>query len=299
MDENRENLPGEVELIPLERIRVLNPRARDAKRFKQIVENISHVGLKKPITVSLRTDSFIGGDPVYDLVCGQGRLEAFHALGEKEIPAIVVSATKEDRLVMSLVENLARRQPTQFEHVLQIVRLRDAGYSSTEIGKKVDLTSSFVNAVLGLWDKGEERLLRGVEEGRIPVSLAVALAQATDADDQRILTEAYESGKLGGKKLIVAKRLLDQRRNHGKNMRRIRGKRTSASSSDALVRTYRQEAQRKRVFVKKAKLCELRLEFVTGAIRELVKNEDFVNLMRAENLVSLPRFLAEQAGLEP
>ena len=299
MNEHPNDFPGEVRLIPLDRIRVLNPRSRDAKRFQKIVENISHVGLKKPIAVSTRTDSFIGGDPVYDLVCGQGRLEAFHALGEKEIPAIVVSATKEDRLIMSLVENLARRQPTRFEHVLQIVRLRDEGYSSTEIGEKVDLTSSFVNSVLALWDKGEERLLRGVEEGRIPVSLATALVQATDADDQKVLTEAYESGKLSGKKLIAAKRLLDQRRNHGKSMRPIRGKRKSVSSSDALVKTYRKEAQRKGQFVKKAKLCELRLQFVTGAIRELVKNEDFVNLLRAEDLVSLPRFLADEAGLEP
>ena len=299
MEEHRNNLPGEVQMISLDRIRVLNPRARDTKRFQQIVENISHVGLKKPITVSTRTDSLVGGNPVYDLVCGQGRLEAFHALGEKEIPAIIVSATKEDRLIMSLVENLARRQPRRFEHVLQIVRLRDEGYTPTEIGEKVDLTSSFVGAVLALWDKGEERLLRGVEEGRIPVSLAVALVQATDTDDQRILTEAYESGKLGGKKLIVVKRLLDQRRNHGKNMRPIRGKRTSPTSADALVRTYQKEAQRKTVFVKKAKLCELRLGFVTEAMKELAANEDFVNLLRAEDLASLPRFLAEQAGLDP
>lgn len=110
--------------------------------------------------------------------------------------------------------------------------------------------------------------------------------------------EAYESGKLSGKKLIQAKRLLEQRRNHGKNMRPIRG-RKKASSSDALVRTYQQEAQRKRVFVKKAKLCEMRLEFVTGAIKVLVANEDFVNLLRAENLETLPRFLAEKAGLKP
>ncbi|MBM4371920.1 MAG: ParB N-terminal domain-containing protein [Deltaproteobacteria bacterium] len=298
MEKTRPEAPAEVQLIPLERIRVLNPRARDAKRFKAIVENISHVGLKKPITVSLRTEG-CQGEPVYDLVCGQGRLEAYHALGEKEIPAIVVSASKEDRLVMSLVENLARRKPTRFEHVLQMVRLRDQGYNATEIGKKVDLTSSFVNSVLALWDKGEERLIRGVEENRIPLSLACALVQATDADEQRVLTEAYESGKLTGKKLIDAKRLLEQRRVHGKNARVIRGVRTKAvSTADALVRTYRQEAQRKKVFVKKAKLCELRLGFVVSAIRELAADENFVTLLRAEDLTTLPRVLAEQAGLK-
>jgi len=210
-----------------------------------------------------------------------------------------VSATKEDRLVMSLVENLARRQPAKFEHVLQIVRLRDEGYSADDIGQKVDLTGSFVSAVLHLWDKGEERLIRGVEEGRIPLSLACSLVQATDADDQRILTEAYETGKLTGRKLLKAKRLLEQRRNHGKKLRPIRGKRKPAASADALVRSYQQETQRQQAFVKKARLCEFRLSFVVSAVKELVADEDFINLLRAEGLATMPKYLGEQAGLEP
>ncbi len=298
MSERKSDLCEQVQMIPLAQIRVLNPRAREPKRFKQIIENISHVGLKKPITVSTRADSFIGGAPVYDLVCGQGRLEAYHALGEKEIPAIVVSATKEERLVMSLVENLARRQPTRFEHLVQMVRLRDEGYSVADIARKVDLTPSFVGSILGLWDRGEERLIRGVEEGRIPLSVACALAQSTDADEQRILTEAYESGKLTGKKLLATKRLLDQRRSHGKKYCIIQSRRKTASSADGLVRTYQQEARRKSLFVKKAQLCELRLGFVVSAMKALLANEDFLNLLRAEGLTTLPRFLAEEAGVE-
>jgi len=298
MSDRKSDSREPVPMIPLAQIRVLNPRAREAKRFKQIVENISHVGLKKPITVSIRADSFIGGDPVYDLVCGQGRLEAYHALGEKEIPAIVVSATKEERLVMSLVENLARRQPTRFEHVVQMVRLRDEGYSVADVARKVDLTASFVGSILGLWDRGEERLVRGVEEGRIPLALACALVQSTDADEQRILTEAYETGKLTGKRLLATKRLLDQRRSHGKKYCVIQSRRKTASSADGLVRTYEQEARRKRVFVKKAQLCELRLRFAVSAMKALLANEDFVNLLRAEGLGTLPQLLAEEAGLE-
>ena len=94
------------------------------------------------------------------------------------------------------------------------------------------------------------------------------------------------------------KRLVDTRRNHGKKYRPIRGKRKSAKSADALVRTYEQEAQRKKMFVKKAKLCELRLGFVVSAMKALLNNEDFVTLLRAENLASVPRSLAEEAGLE-
>ena len=45
----------------------------------------------------------------YDLVCGQGRLEAFLALGQTTIPAIVINASREDQYLMSLIENIARK----------------------------------------------------------------------------------------------------------------------------------------------------------------------------------------------
>jgi ParB family chromosome partitioning protein len=37
----------------------------------------------------------------YDLVCGQGRLEAFVALGQTEIPAIIKDASREECFLMA------------------------------------------------------------------------------------------------------------------------------------------------------------------------------------------------------
>jgi len=94
-------------MIRIDKIHVQNPRTRNKAAFQGIVDNISHVGLKRPITVSYRKGT--NGDQEYDLVCGQGRLEAYVALGEREIPAVVIDASKEEQLLMSLVENVARR----------------------------------------------------------------------------------------------------------------------------------------------------------------------------------------------
>src|SRR5438552_16504305 len=97
-----------LQVIPIEQIRILNPRARNQRNFTEIVKSIAQVGLKRPITVSPRcseTDPF-----KYDLVCGQGRIEAFVQLGQTEIPAMLVEAEESDCLVMSLVENCARKQ---------------------------------------------------------------------------------------------------------------------------------------------------------------------------------------------
>src|ERR1017187_4793907 len=118
-------------MIPIERIRVLNPRHRDKKKFELIVESIRNLGLKKPIQVSLRSTDEPEG-PGYDLVCGQGRIEAFIALGHKEIPAIVVEVSKEERLLRSLVENMARRYPAPLALICEIERLKAADYRTEE-----------------------------------------------------------------------------------------------------------------------------------------------------------------------
>ena len=68
-----------VQMIPIDCLTVVNPRVRNKKVFKEITENISEIGLKKPITVA-RRDSPEGTR--YDLVCGQGRLEAFQNLAK-------------------------------------------------------------------------------------------------------------------------------------------------------------------------------------------------------------------------
>ena len=60
----------EIQMIEIERIRILNPRHREKKRFELIVESIKNLGLKKPIQVSLRSVKD-GEEPGYDLVCGQ------------------------------------------------------------------------------------------------------------------------------------------------------------------------------------------------------------------------------------
>jgi ParB family chromosome partitioning protein len=94
--------------IPISAIRIVNPRSRSKVKWQSIVQSISALGLKRPITVARRTGPDANGK-TYDLVCGQGRIEAFQALGQEMIPAIVVDALEQDLLLMSLVENIARR----------------------------------------------------------------------------------------------------------------------------------------------------------------------------------------------
>jgi ParB family transcriptional regulator, chromosome partitioning protein len=121
-------------MIPVGHVHVPNPRERNQRDFGNIVTNIASLGLKRPITVTHRRGT--NGEERYDLVCGQGRIAAYQALRQKEIPAIVIEASEEDCMVMSLVENIARRQHRQLELVQEISNLRERGYSETEIARK-------------------------------------------------------------------------------------------------------------------------------------------------------------------
>jgi ParB family transcriptional regulator, chromosome partitioning protein len=280
-----------VEMVPIERITVINPRVRNKKIFKQITSNIAELGLKRPITVTRREDA---DGPRYDLVCGQGRLEAYQVLGQREIPALIVEADTEDCLVMSLVENLARRQHRAIDLLHDVEGLKRRGYSESAIARKTDLTVEYVKGVIRLLEKSEHRLLRAVEAGQIPVSIAVDIAAANDADVQIILQQAYEKRLLRGHKLIAARRLIEQRRRRGKGIKPNGNRRERPLSSNALVRAYREDVDRKRLLIKKAGTTRDRLIFVTEAVRKLFVDENFVTLLRAEGLDTLPRNLAER-----
>jgi ParB family chromosome partitioning protein len=286
-----------IQLVPIEKIKVLNPRVRNKQKFQQIVSNISNLGLKRPITVSQNINK--SGEESFDLVCGQGRLEAFIALGQKEIPAVVINVSKEECFLMSLVENLARRQHVNIEIVREIGKLKERGYRPAEIAKKTDMHPEYVRGIIRLLERGEERLIIAVEKGQVPISMAVEISATDDENTQLALLSAYESKKLRGRALISVRRLIEQRRIKGKSLRgaipKIERKNISAAT---LVRTYRQEVERQKLLVKKAKLCESRLIFIVSALKELFEDENFVNLLRAEFLSTMPKYLAEQIKLK-
>jgi len=280
--------PAIVQLIPIDRITVLNPRIRNRKSFKDIVESVSAIGLKKPITVA-RRDTPSGTR--YDLICGQGRLETYEALGETEIPAIVRDADIEECLLHSLVENCARRRHDPVELLDDVTGLKQRGYTETQIAEKTGLTLAYVRGVIHLAEKGEQRLLRAVETGELPITVAIDIADSEDGDVQAALRSAYEKNLLRGRKLMSAKQLLERRLKHGKAMAKSK---RAAATPNALYQAYRDDADRKQMLVQKAEATKSTLMFACEALRTLLANEHFVALLRAEHLDTLPQNLASR-----
>jgi ParB family transcriptional regulator, chromosome partitioning protein len=286
--------PSIIRMIPIERIEILNHRERNGRIFEEIVGNIQAIGLKKPVVVTPRDSP--DGTEHFILICGEGRLTAFTSLGEREIPALVVEVDDEDALIMSLAENIARRQYRPLELLFGIRQLADKGYAAKAISEKTGLATSYVQGIMTLLKHGEERLLVSVESGAIPLNAALSIVRAGDDDKavQTALQEAYESGQLRGRQLVRARQVIEKRQLFGRSIvHKASGKRSTLTAS-GLVRTYQNEAKRQKALVRKADFTQQRLLFVVGALRQLFADENFVNLLRAEAISSLPKYLADR-----
>lgn len=288
----------EVQMIPIDNIHVVNPRGRGEKKFQQIIANIGKLGLKKPITVSRRDGR--NGHTQYDLVCGQGRLEAFRSLGQDKVPALVITADRENLLLMSLAENLARKRHTAIDLAKEIGAMKERGHDFAEIARKTDLKVEYVRGIVRLLNKGENRLLAAVENGQIPITIAITIASSDDAAIQSALAEAYENESLRGKALLKARKLIEQRRRRERAEHGPAENPQQAMTAQKLLRTFHQEMNRHRLQVSKAKIAETKLLFIVSALKSLLKDDHFVTLLRAERLDTLPQYLAEQIkGKEP
>ena len=298
MSQSKQHRSAELRMIPIGSIEVLNTRERNHRVFHEIVGNIRDIGLKKPITVTPRPGE--DGREHYLLICGEGRLKAYKSLKQETIPALVVEVGTEDAYIMSLTENIARRKFHPVELLVGIGQLRDKGYDKKAIADKTGLSPEYVQGVLYLLKNGEDRLLMAVESGRIPLHAAMTIAGAGNDDKaiQSALQDAYESGKLRGSQLMQARKVIERRRVVGKALSRNTPSRKATSSSDvtpsSLVRNFQREVERQKQIVRKAEFAQRCLLFVVGALHELLADENFTTLLRAEGLDTLPQYLADR-----
>lgn len=266
--------------IPIHEIRVVNPRSRNRVRFHGIMTSIGAIGLKRPITVHERALEEDGTR--YDLVCGQGRLEAVRALGDTMIPAVMCDAPEDERYLMSLVENLARRQPSHTEILREVTRLKALDRPAV-IAQKLGLDKTYVYGIIRLLEHGENDLIGRVEAGSLPLDIAITIAAGKDAEIQHALSEAYESGKLRGPKLRDVQRLISQRRKTAPP----REQRRQLSGND-LVRAYEHHTQQQRSLVRRSAAITQRLAILTSSFRRLWADDHFLTLLRAEGLQTAP-----------
>ena len=196
------------EMIPIDKIKVINSRTRDEAQFALNVHSIDAIGQIKDIRVN---DKFLAKDGVYELICGEGRLIAQKRLGKTHIRAEVVTCSRKQSYLESLVENLARSRPGTMEFARELKNLRDEGWDFDKIAKIACRSVEYIRQYIRLVENGEDRLIQGVEQDVFPISFAVLVAQSDDASIQNVLMDAFDQGVVNGSNFAKARAIIKLR----------------------------------------------------------------------------------------
>ena len=149
-----------IEHVSIEKIAAnpWQPRTHfDRDKLDELAQSIKQHGILQPLVVAR-----VGN--AYQLIAGERRLKAAQILNLKEVPVIVRAATDRDKLELSIVENIQRRDLNPLETANSYQRLiEEFGLTVEEVGQQVGKHVSTVTNFL--------RLLK------LPIVIKEALAQ--------------------------------------------------------------------------------------------------------------------------
>jgi ParB family chromosome partitioning protein len=273
------------EEIPVDLVKVINSRNRDQKQFDMNVESIETVGLLKPIRVN---DKFLERTGFYELICGEGRLIAHQKLGRSKVPAEVITCSRKEAYLQSLVENIARTKPDTMDFARELKRLRDEGWSNKDIAAVACKTEGFIRDYIRLVERGEDRLIHGVESGIFPMKFATQVAFSEDAQLQNILMDAFDEGLVTTNNFSMARQILTTR------ARTTKSKTVPEDYTVSQMRHDISEATKaKTSFVREAKSKENRFMILFDGVKNLWQDKNFVELVRGEKLDTRPELAGD------
>lgn len=184
---------GSIMLVELSKLFVGKTNVRKSPGdVGDLVDSVKEKGLLEPVLVRP-----IGGR--YDLVVGSRRFEAAKIAGLKRIPAIVRPMTDEEAIVVSLVENIQRRDiepEEEYDAIAALRKVNPRAYGSPEqlakaLGKSRRYVEDRINAVEAVRSIRKESkaditvkqapLPRERKEGVLPVRHATFLHRAEEA----------------------------------------------------------------------------------------------------------------------
>ena len=117
----------------------------DITSVSELAESIKEVGLLQPVLVrNMRTGT-------YELISGERRLRAAEIAGFEEIPAIVMNVSDNLSAILTLAENIQRKDINFFEEAAACYHLIfDHNISKEKLAKCIGVRESTVSKMLAL-----------------------------------------------------------------------------------------------------------------------------------------------------
>lgn len=268
------------EHIPVDQIKVINSRDRDREQFEMNVASIEHRGLLKPIHVN---DKFLSQTGLYELICGEGRLLAHRELKKATVWAQVLTCSRKEAYLKSLIENLARTSPRSMEYARELKRLRVEGWSFRRIAKLTCKSETYIRKYITLVDQGEDRLIQGVEQGVFSMKFALQVASSPDAELQNLLMDAFDEGIVTTTNFAQARQLITARSKDRKQR-----KSDHSYSVQQLQQDISDATKAKTSYVREARTKENRFITLLSQINILWQDAALLQLVREEGLSERP-----------
>lgn len=167
------------------------PRQHFAREdLEDLIASIKKHGIIQPIVVSERAD---GG---YELIVGERRFRAAQMAGLENAPAIVRSATQQEKLELALIENIQRQNLNPIEEAFAYQRLLDEfNLTQEEVAGQVGKSRPTVANMVRLLTL-PETIQKAVAEGKISVGQAKALLSLKSEKDQLAMYASMQGEKM-------------------------------------------------------------------------------------------------------
>ncbi len=148
------------------------------QELEDLVASIKKHGILQPITVTERAD---GG---YELIAGERRMRASQIAGLATVPAIVKSATQQEKLELALIENIQRHDLNPIEEAFAFQRLMDEfGLTQQDVADQVGKSRPAVANTVRLLEL-PDAVKKALMDGKLSAGKAKALLSLKDEKEQ-------------------------------------------------------------------------------------------------------------------
>lgn len=168
----------------------------NSKTIEELASSIKEQGIINPITVRPQGRNFI-------IIAGERRFLAASQAGLKVIPALIKQVSKNDVMLISLIENLQREDLNSIDRAEGIKALKvNLGLPWTEIGKKLGLSKQRILDLVGLLDLPDE-IKKDIRDKKLTEKHGRALRKLKDDKDKLLeVSKIIKEEKLSGDKTL-------------------------------------------------------------------------------------------------
>jgi len=193
---------------------------------------------------------------------------------------------------MTLAENIARNPPAAIEFARALKQMRDDGMPTRELAKISGRSESHVTKLLTLVDKGEERLVKGVEAGVLPLDFAYIVAESDNRSIQHLLIDAFDSKLVKASNVAAVRGVIEERMREAAAAAASGAAKHIPSPEDWTVSRLRKEIHnvttRKEGYVQQANIGQNRVVALLLVLKELVTKPEFMALAEKAGKHQLP-----------